>query len=455
MTGMSTPWGVVFGKALDSSPRIVIIADPRRPDSLTALASELAVELLEYFGDANFSAHKLTGQTLKHEDMPQLWLSDSSNLAMLQSLSYRFFEPRSGNLPRELTSFARLCGFLFEHSVEIGHQLVVDATALLNNLYVLPTDDYFATHLASTITWIRSGKGIDETRFDALRSLDKITSITIDPSVENELFHALSSFPLEMPIPPEFQDNVRRVLEPELVARWDRLKEAWKIANEDSRPENVEVKTLVTDSLLAFRYGYQENELEERGPGTSISRHPETDDEPILSSLHYLKALEAEDKFVSHMVHDDFELLCDVFYDGIGFMGKVLSVSADVECIWKIELSDKFGRLLKKRESEAYCLIGNPKNPSIAITGFSKQRPQDYSNNADLVWVVELTWSKENSTKWSFSNEKAANNSQTWVGKQVILVPSFSEKLHKDAQNVVQKSKSRPGSWLLKGESNE
>lgn len=455
MTGMSTPWGVVFGRALDAKPRIVVVADPRRPEALQTLASEFGAELLEYFGDANFSTHKLIGQTLKHEDMPQLWISDSANLGMLHSLNYAFFEKRAGNLPRELSSFARLCGFLFEHSVVVGHQLVVDATALLNNLYVLPADDYFASHLASTITWIKSGSGIDETRIKAIRSLDKLSSVTLDPTIENGLFHTLSSIPKEMPVPPGLGEHVKTVLEPELLRRWNLLQDAWHIANEDTRPENAEVKTLVTDSLLAFRHDYQENELEERGPGTAVSREPETDNEPILASLHYLRALEAEDKFVSYMVHDDVELLGDVFFDGVGFTGKVLSVSADTECVWKIELNEKFGRLLKKRESETYCLIGNPKNPSFAITGFTKEQPSEAASGTQLVWVVELTWSKENSTKWSFSTENAVNNSPNWVGKQVILVPSFAEKLHKDAQNVVKRSSTRPGAWALAGGSNE
>jgi hypothetical protein len=206
----------------------------------------------------------------------------------------------------------------------------------------------------------------------------------------------------------------------------------------------------VVDSLVAFRRDFQSLEVVEQARDPQPPRHPLTDNESIRGALFYLRAIEADDKFITHMVHDDAELLGDLFYDGSAFMGEVIDIGpgdSPGEWLWRVKLSEKFGRLLKKREAESYCLIGQVTNEPISISGFEKiSEPDGHSS----YWVVEMTWSKESAPKYSFSTHTDVNMSDTWKGQTLIFVPSFAERLHRDAQNVVEKSATRPGAWLTK-----
>lgn len=447
--GMNQPWGVVYGRALDAEPQLSIAVDPRKPEAIAAAMTNLATYILEQFGVANFSSHPLVSGTIKPEDMPQLWLADSANLSMLHNLSFAHFTSNSGDNVDKLGAMARLFSFLYEHSTVTGHQLVVNATELLNNLFVLPADERFSGNLASTLSWINSGKALDQTRIDAIRALDQVEGVTLDRTVENALFTPLSSIPITMTTPDSVADLVRRQLEPQLAKRWELLKTAWIVANQDSRRENDHVATLVMDSLLAFRRDFQSLELAEQSREIAMPRGPLTDDDSTQASLHYLRALEADDKFLTHMVHDDVELLGDLFYDGAAFVGQVVSAGngdRPGEWVWRVLLSEKFGRLLKKREAESYCLIGNVANPTIAISGFEKTSAQNAEHGG--LWVIDMTWSKTNAASFSFSTHSDLNNSESWIGKTLIFVPSFAEDLHKNAQIVVEKSPGRPGAWL-------
>lgn len=449
MTGTDIPWGIVYGRPLDpDGPRFKFCGDPRRPEALEELTEDFLDELLEYFGDPNFARQKLTGVTIKPEDMPQLWTNDAANLGLLQSLGFAYYQDPTNRLPSKRGAFGRITSFLFEHSTIVGHQLIVDATALLNNLYVLPADDYFAGHLSSTLAWIQSSEGANVARESAIRSLDKMSSITIDPDVENNLVEVLKSIPAGLAFPQNMLETVRRILKPELELRWSQLTAAWRIAESDSRPENSELGTLVVDSLYAFRKFHQVLEIEDEDAAEAFPRPPETDDDPIHAAFHYLKALEADDKFICYMVHDDRELLGDVFYDGTGFVGKVISVEGDDECIWKVELNEKFGRLLKKREGETYCLIGSTLNKEVAITGFAKAKATAGNSN-ELVWVVEFTWSKSNAAAYQMSTYKGQAVDKAWEGQTVVFVPSFAADLHDKAQKVVLKARFRRGAWML------
>lgn len=448
--GMNQPWGVIYGRALDAEPRISVASDPRKPAAISEAMTELATYILEQFGVANFSSHPLVSGTIKPEDMPQLWLADGANLSMLHNLGFAYFSDKVGDNQDKLAAMSRLFNFLYEHSTVTGHQLVVNATELLNNFYVLPSEEHFSSNLASSLAWINSASGIDQSRIAAIRALDQAQGVTLDRDAENTLYAPLASIPESMPTPDSMVKMVRQLIEPQLTTRWRLLKEAWQVANADARQENTQVETMVVDSLVAFRRDFQSLELVEQAREPQPPRHPLTDNDSTRGALFYLRALEADDKFITHMVHDDAELLGDLFYDGSAFMGEVIEIGpgdSPGEWLWRVKLNEKFGRLLKKREAESYCLIGQVTNPTIAISGFEKETEPDGSASS---WVVDMTWSKANAMKFSFSTHSDVNISDTWKGQTLVFVPSFAENLHRDAQNVVEKSATRPGAWLTK-----
>jgi hypothetical protein len=152
------------------------------------------------------------------------------------------------------------------------------------------------------------------------------------------------------------------------------------------------------------------------------------------------------------MVHDDRELLGDLFYDGSAFIGTMIAIDREKRT-WSVELDPKFGRLLKKRESEVYCLIGRPTERTATVTGFKKVVPQ---SGGEELWVIEMTWSKDHFEKSSKSTIFAEHDSEEWLNQKVIFVPSYASHLHESAQKIVSKAHLRAGGWLLEeGAKNE
>jgi hypothetical protein len=383
--------------------------------------------------------------------MPQIWLADQANLSMLHNIGFAYFSDIAGDSENKLGAMARLFNFLYEHSTIAGHQLVVNAAELLNNLFVLAADEKFSSNLSSSLAWIKSSKDINQTRIDAIRALEKTEGVTLDRDIENTLFATISSISPEVPAHESVAKLVREALEPQLAKRWSLLKTAWIVANEDSRAENHHVGTLVADSLIAFRRDFQSLELVEQTHDAPEPRVPLTDNDSTVGALYYLRALEADDKFITHIAHYDREFLGDLFYDGSAFMAQILSVfpgDGAGEWTWQVKLSEKFGRLLKKREAESYCLIGKVTNPAMSVTGFEKVAGE-IDGGADY-WVLELTWSKQNALKLSESTHTDLNKSDSWIGKSLIFVPSFAVDLHRNAQTAVIKSPKRLGAWLTK-----
>ena len=462
MTGMNLPWGLAIGRAQDAKPKILCAVDPRQPEQLDRLVADLAQILLDYFGITGYSANPHGLHQIAPEDMPQLWVPDSSNLEMIHNLAFKYYKPLNGESKSSLEVFGRLSGFLFEHSNIVGHQLVVNATELMNNLYVAPTSDYFTSRLSSINSWINSNKNLNEKRIEAIEAASVETSVTLNP-IEEQNFPGAASLKDGRPIPSASSEGVKQMLSKELTSRWNYLKQAWDISLQDLRPENSQIPTFVQDSLKSFTEEFIASESQDEDEVTDKSRHPETDKNSVTSSLFYLKAVEAEDKFISHMVHDDPELLSDLFFSGLAFIGKIIDVKTETDgkVTWKAQLSPKFGKLLKRRLGETYCVIGSPDNPSCEVTGFS-QSIQNVEGTDTSVWEVELRFEKKNDfpnineNYQKFVIPMETNDSNNWKGCSAIFVPSFAKFLHDKAQRAVELSIRRPGSWLISaGETNE
>lgn len=454
MTGSNLPWAAAYGYAKDASPKMIFAYDPRDQKQVAEFTEKLADAVLDHFGLEGYSHHPLRSGTIQHEDMPQLWLADDANLEMIHNLGFRFYSPRDTDGLNKLGFFGRLCTYLYEHASIKGHQLVVNASDALANLFVLPAGNHFSSSLASSLAWLNSNGSLKQARQDALRSLDLSTSVTLAPDVENQVAQALISTTVGEPINEFTRNEIEQLLRPQLATRWQLLTQAWQFVEADTRRENRFVAELVTDSLKDFKAAFLNPEGEREDEDDEPSRNPITDNDPMQASLHYLKALEADDKFVSFLVHDDNELLADVFYDGTAFMGTVRAVEPGTEVndswVWKVELSDKFGRLLKKRDNEHFCLIGKPTNPDAVISAFNKHVTSIPMQDSEH-WLVDMTFSSKNAGTVPMTlGVGLPPKAQEWVGQEVIFVPSFAERLHKDAQNVVRNAPKRPGGWLFR-----
>jgi hypothetical protein len=405
---------------------------------------------LEYFGVSEFSTRPLIRPGLIKDEGIQAWLPDVANLNMLHNLNFALYKTHGevkGSVSSEL---GRLLGFLYEHAQLEGQQLVVNAAKLLSDSYVIPADDYISSQLASIVTWINSGKSVQESRAAAIDALLQLSSTKLDVSVENLIAEKLGEHAYNDEFETQVYSEIHAILEPEFSLRWNYLVQAWTIAGSDERDYNKAVKDFVTDSANAY-INFQALEIE--GPSASsyrFDRTPWTDDLPVQAAIQFLEAENASAKFAAKMVHDDIELLADALYKGEGFLGIVKEVLVGDSTTWVVKLDAKYSQLLKRRESESYRLAGSETEAEVILDSF------DEGVGESEGWTLRLSWAGKSPEQTGTNYVvKAKHNSQEWVGQQVIFAASYSATLHNNALQAVKSSVGGKGAWLFEEAADE
>lgn len=450
IAGLNRPLGVVYGRVQETQPTILLNLDPRNDDSFEKFSVKFGKSLLEYFGVNDFSTRPLVKPGLIRDEGIQAWVPDAANLNMLHNLNFALYKSHGEVKGSVSTELGRLLGFLFEHAQLEGQQLVVNASKLLSDSYVIPADDYISSQLASIVTWINSGKSVQESRAAAIDSLLRLSSTTLDASVENLIAAKLGENVSSDEFETQVYSEIHAILEPEFLLRWNYLVEAWSIANLDEREDNKAVKEFVMDSANAY-IDFQALEIE--GPSVSgyrFDRNPWTDDSPVQAALQFLDAENAAAKFEAKMVHDDIELLADALYKGEGFLGVVKEVIVGETTTWVVKLDAKYSQLLKRRESESYRLAGSETEAEAILDAF------DEGVGDSEGWTLRLSWAGKSPEQTGTNYVvKAKHNSQEWVDQKVIFAPSYSATLHKNALQAVKSSIGGKGAWLFEETSDE
>lgn len=450
IAGLNRPLGVVFGRPQDSPPTILLNLDPRNDESFEKFSVKFGKRLLDYFGVNDFSTRPLVKPSLIRDEGIQAWVPDAANLNMLHNLNFALYKSHAEVAGSVATELGRLLGFLYEHAQLEGQQLVVNAAKLLSDSYVIPADDYISSQLASIVTWINSGKSVQEARAAAIDSLLQLSSTTLDASVENLIATKLGEHASNDEFETQVYSEIHAILEPEFTLRWNYLVQAWKIAHSDERDFNKAVKDFVTDSANAY-INFQALEIE--GPSASsyrFDRTPWTDDSPVQAALQFLEAENAAAKFAAKMVHGDIELLADALYKGEGFVGLVKEVLVGDTTTWVVKLDAKYSQLLKRRESESYRLAGSDTEAEAILDSF------DEGIGDSEGWTLRLSWAGKSAEQTGTNYVvKAKHNSQEWVGQQVIFAASYSSTLYNNALLAVKSSIGGKGAWLFEEAANE
>jgi hypothetical protein len=191
-----------------------------------------------------------------------------------------------------------------------------------------------------------------------------------------------------------------------------------------------------------------------------MASHPRTDANPETAVSKYLKMLKAEEKFVCHVVHDDKELLKDLFVEGTAFIAKVEEVWADeiddkVFQFWKVRLPPKFAGLFKRRASETYRVLGALEG-TVEATLLDAEASES-AGNGPSDWLLTLRWSKDGELG-SRANRVLSEpesldlnvkvSDPALIGKNIIFVPSFAPKLFDDAIEAAEMSPRGRGKWI-------
>ena len=476
MPGDNKPWGVAFGRALDDEPRAICALDPFSREDYLTMVETLGQYLDDEWGISERSKSPLTYPPQKTELLPQVWLPDSSHVEMLRLLSYSAFDEYGTGIGDTNTArLGRLAEFLFEESNYKGQQVVLNARDVMNQMWVIPADDFSLGHIGYLTAWIKHNGDIDSRRHTALQASSQSYSATLDSAdvpqgndsaLVNVILGGVGSdgsttrtfgaegFHSEMAA-----QELRDVLLGQLELRWTKLKESWTLVTADPRRVNAKIPTIMSDSISRFDkcvLGEREGKL-----ASSIrASPPRTDVNAETAALKYLKMLKAEEQFICHVVHDDKELLRDLFVEGTAFIARVSDTFARTvedreHQFWEVVLPQKFVALFKRRASETYRVLGTLDGTLEATLLDPDEGEAGQVESADARLL--LRWNKDGvlgsrANKTLSAPESLDLNMKvsdpTFIGKEIIFVPSFAPRLFDAAIEAAEKSKRGRGKWI-------
>ena len=455
MSGETRPFGIAYGKADQREPYFLNVADPRRRADVATMLEEFATWILEQTRVVAFSAVPLLAEKADANDLTQIWMLGKTHVDMLHFFQYEHQKFRNdATEPTALGAFGRLCGWLFRQSQLRGNQVVIDANALLSEMYEFPADDFSLRHAGVQMAWLTTPGPLNEKREAAIHALRNAVSVTMEPQFENE-----ELVPLLATDSPHAQgrifskaevEQIGQVLKPKLEYRWRMTAEIHRIALvEDGRRENLAVTKLVQDQVTAFITDF--NELEKKiGMDEWVDTPPANSNQSAVSSAkEFLAAERAEQRWIAELVHDDDELLMDSLIEGTALSGTVVEVAlVETEngrsTQWKLELSPRSSKYFKRRTHENLAPYKS-KNRFVEATEFEYQPPS--AKGSGGTWFVYLLWDKENLV--DLASLKALPKSSDWIGKQVAFAPTYSEFFFTHTINAVNQASKGAGAWLL------
>ena len=474
--GDNKPWGIAFGRALDDEPRTICALDPFNHDSYLQMLTEFGQYLDNEWGISEGSIHKFTHPVEKLDALPQVWIPDASHLEMLRLLSYSAFANYGedvGDTPA--ARLGRIAEFLFEETNFKGQQVVLNARDVMNQMWVIPADDFSLGHIGYVTAWIKHGGDVNARRAAALEASEHSYSSTLDVDdveqgpdspVVKVLLGAIQTDGVasrrlgsEKFADSLKADKIQGVLFEQLHSRWGKLKESWELVNADPRRVNAEIPSIMSDSMSRFN-GLILGEREGKNSKSYVASHPRTDADPKTAVSKYLKMLKAVEKFLCHVVHDDKELLKDLFVEGTAFIAKVEEVWADeiednVYHFWKVRLPPKFAGLFKRRASETYRVLGALDGTVEATLLDAEASESPGSGPSD--WLLTLRWSKDGelgsrANRVLSEPESLELNVKVsdpgLVGRDIIFVPSFASRLFDAAIDAAEMSPRGRGKWI-------
>jgi len=451
MAGESRPWGIVYGRLRDKAPRILTAGDGRNREAVSQICEEFGVAMLQYCRAEGHSFNPITKDNIDPEELPQIWVPGERHIEMLHYLEYAFWRVRKGDdRTKPLTVLARLAGWLFRESGRSGQQQIIDASRALRDAYVFPSDSLSLGNLTTAVAWFNAAGELPEKRINVREAGKQRVSPTLDPTLDSKILAPLVEERAKLLKEGKSLDLVEKkihdALEPELMARWNAMVDAYRILANDTRMENSGVKKLVEKTMSKFVSEFQYVERGHLDPDSAppFTPHPETDFHGSAAAAGYFRMQAADVAWIASLIHDDEELQYEALSTGHAFFAEITKVwnSGDGRSTvpnWQLLVD--VGDVQRMRDGESYALLQNDK---------SSTRVKSIEVLGNDVWNVHVEWFSPK-TKDLYGPINARPTDPAWVGQRVLFVPTDTSALADKQAQAVWSAKDGIGAWLTHG----
>ncbi len=448
MAGESRPWGIAWGKVGDE-PAIRTVPDGRVRDDVSELLAAFAEDLLDHLRVHNWTFDPAP-QKPKLDELRQVWLPNGQHIAMLHQLSYTYSQTRFGGVNQDiLRALGRVAGWMFRDTFRVGNQHVVNASQLLRDCYIFPSQDARTAHLGYQLALLTT-QGERTVRITAATAAEGLTvSPTMDPWLER---HELSELVEQWQEGRRAGDDVTRyadaidtLLRPELSRRWHQTEVAYHLLARNERPVNPGIGPLVEQAHAEFWFQHQRIELRLSDPtqGPAFIAHPETDFHGSAAASRYLIHAACDEAYIGHLIHGDPALFAEALQDGRAFRATVVRVH-DVgqrratTPRWTLTLDPSAPHRL--RENGKLAPYGSRGHEATIVE-------IDLSDDA-LLLTVEWTGRK---TRALSGPLLAKPDDDSWEGVEVAFVQADAASLTQRRSQRVWAAAKGPGAWLTHG----
>jgi hypothetical protein len=430
MGGESRPWGVAFGHP-GERPKVLTVPEGRNRDLVSAMIAEFAPALLEHLRVPPYAAAPSSEESL--DPLRQVWLANVSHLDMLHHLAYAYTFTKAGNeaLLLILNALGRACAWLHRESQRPGQQQVMVGTTALRTAFTFPAEDTRQGHLGFLMSLLEAEGGLAD-RMVAAQDAERLAvSTSLDPDFERTETEPLVDAWQEAKRAGDAhrqraaEEDLARVLQPELERRYDLIEHAIQRLHGDARTENAGVASLIGKSRRQQWRDHLQTERRLAGiePGNPYIPSVETDRDPRGAAARYQENVAAAEFVATMFLHDDREMLAEAVMAGDAFRGEIVAVQDEgvgrkTVPVWTVR--SKGSGPLRLRV-----------NDSVAFVGFVKRTARIRSLGATSdgrTFEVEITNRKTAKDTEAERNAWACNDVR-WVGEDVGFARASSDYL--------------------------
>jgi len=326
MGGESLPWGIAHGCPGDE-PTLLTVPEPRNRDLVAAMCARFTRALDRHLPHPSVASEAEIAQLPVDR---QLWVPGASHLEMLHLLALRYTRARKGDADRVavLNRLGRAAGFLLREACRPGQTRVLDAAAVLRELWAVPAEDARQAHLGFSLAW--HGPGDSDVRRAAAREAEaRSVGVTMDPDVENEDLEPLVEA-WNGAGDPSSRDRIAAriadILEPELRRRFERTEAAVRLVDADPRVANPELGAMQSVALEELRRQYWEVEVSLLGDEDAFIADPETDHYPPGAASRFFAHERSAEEWDGALVHGDGDLVARLLETGDAVEGTLRRV---------------------------------------------------------------------------------------------------------------------------------
>ncbi|MEY3806531.1 MAG: hypothetical protein RIR69_1343 [Actinomycetota bacterium] len=332
MGGESRPWGVAYGTLADG-PTVLSVPEGRNRSLIGDMISEFAPALLEFFRHPEYSDDG-PGASMSLP-LRQLWMPGQTHIEMLHYLAAAYARTRwERDDVDTLRALGNLANCLFIESQRPGQQSVMSATDALRRSFVFPTAPVRQGHLGHLLAWLTGGN-TRNSRLEAARDAEATSVATVvQPDIERMTLQPhVSRWNTAIA-----EDNsgeaqkeraeIHRVLEKELLVRWNLTKEALSVLEKDSRLPNMGLASLCEDSKRIFYDAWGDPVKNEAAGANVFWPNVFTDYSSRSAGYAYQMRIYNDQKARSALVHGDRELQQEELAKGRGLICTIDTVDS-------------------------------------------------------------------------------------------------------------------------------